>query len=80
MKKELKTFNNPRNIKILIYSLYVVLAVLVISDFFIPKHGYFPWEDKTNFFAAYGFLSYVILIIVAVVLRFLVKRDENYYE
>ncbi len=80
MKKELKIFDNPRNIKILIYCLYVILAGLLISDFFIPKHGYFPWEDKTNFFAAFGFLSYVILIIVAVVLRFLVRRDENYYD
>lgn len=80
MKKELKIFDNPRNVKILVWSLYIVLAALLVADFFIHKHGYFHWEDKACFFAAFGFVSYVLLIIVAVVLRFLVKRDEDYYD
>ncbi|NQU05556.1 MAG: hypothetical protein HQ568_05645 [Calditrichaeota bacterium] len=80
MRKELKIFDNPRNVKILVWGLYIALAVLLVIDFFIHKHGYFAWEDKVCFFAAFGFVSYVILIIVAVVLRFFVKRDENYYE
>ena len=80
MKKEFKIFDNPRNIKILVWSLYIALGLLVGIDFFVPKHGYFPWEDKVNIYSAYGFVSNVIMIIVSVVLRFIVKRDEKYYD
>lgn len=80
MKKELKIFDNPRNIKILVWSLYIALGLLVAVDFFIPKHGYFPWEDKANFYSAFGFVSYVILIVVSAALRYFVKRKENYYD
>ena len=59
---------------------FVFLGVLVVIDFFIPKHPHFPWEDDPNFFAVYGFTSCVALIFLAKVIRRIVGRDERYYD
>ncbi len=80
MKKELKTFDNPENVKRLLYAFYAALVVLVASELFIHKHPYFPWEHFFSFFAVYGFVSCVLLIFIAKVLRLIVMRREDYYD
>ncbi len=80
MKKELTIFDKPKNVKKLLFVFYAALAALLIADFFIPKHADFPWEAQTNFFAVYGFISYVGLIYVSKLLRPFLKKKENYYE
>lgn len=80
MKKELIIFDNPRNVKRLLLIFYILLALLLIIDFFIHKHADFPWEGAVNFFAAYGFVSGVLVILVAKLLRTFVKRKEDYYD
>ena len=80
MKKELKIFDKPRNVKILLVFFYLSLVVLLVIDFFVHKHAEFPWEGYPDFFAAYGFISCVALIYIAKLLRLFVKRDENYYD
>lgn len=59
---------------------YIGLLILLIIDFFIEKHGHFSWEVAPVFFAVYGFISCVSLIFIAKVLRFIVKRREDYYD
>jgi hypothetical protein len=80
MKRELKIFDNPRNVRRLLFAFFVSLAVLLVVDFFIHKHAHFPWEGRVNFFAAYGFISCVALIYIAKLLRMFVKRKEDYYD
>ena len=80
MKKELKFFDKPKHVKMFLGFFYASLLVLLIIDFFIHKHGEFPWEDAPNFFAVYGFVSCVLLIFIAKILRIFVKRDEDYYD
>ncbi|NVM20641.1 MAG: hypothetical protein HWN68_02535 [Desulfobacterales bacterium] len=80
MKRELKVFDKPENVKKLLIFFYISLAVLLIIDVFIHKHAEFPWEGATEFFAAYGFVSCVLLIFIAKVLRIFIKRDEDYYD
>jgi len=80
MKKELKIFDDPKNVKRLIALFYTVLGILLAAEFFIPKHGHFPWEDKPFFFAIYGFVACVLVIFTSKLLRFFLKRDEDYYE
>ena len=80
MKKELTVFDNPRNVKRFLILFYCCLVLLLVIDPFIHKHGEFPWEDAPEFFAAYGFVSCVLLIFIARLLRRWVKRDEDYYE
>ena len=80
MGKELKIFDRPENVKKFLVVFYCALALLLISDLFIHKHGDFPWENVPNFFAAYGFIGCVSLIFVAKGLRALVKKKEDYYD
>ena len=80
MKKELTLFDKPRNVWRLLRGFYVVLAVLVVVDLFIQKHGDFPWEGHTGFFAVFGFVSCTLVILIARLLRIFVKRKEDYYE
>ena len=80
MGKELKIFDRPENVKRLLRGFYIFLVLLLIVDFFIHKHGYFPVEGYPDFFAVYGFVSCVLLIFIAKVLRLFLKREENYYE
>lgn len=80
MKKELNIFDKPRNLKRLLITFFTLLVVLIVVDFFIPKHSYFHWDHMPQFFAVYGFLSYVLLVFVAKAWRHIVKRDEDYYD
>ena len=80
MKKEIDIFDNPRNVKRLIAFFYAVLGILLAAEFFIHKHGHFPWGEQPFFFAAYGFVACVGVIFVSKLLRFFLKRDEDYYE
>ena len=80
MKKELTLFDNPKNVKRLLIGFYICLIVLLLIDPFIHKHAYFKWEAVPAFFAAYGFVSCVLLIFIAKILRLWIKREENYYD
>jgi hypothetical protein len=80
MKRELKIFDKPENVKRFLGGFYISLVALLIIDFFIHKHAEFPWEEAPDFFAVYGFVSCVLLIFIAKLLRLFVRRDENYYE
>lgn len=79
MKEHL--FDKPKNVKRLLWFLYISLVLLIIVDFFIPKHPYFPWEEYPSFYAVYGFVACVGLVLVAKHgLRRIVKRKEDYYD
>ena len=74
-------FDKPRNIKILLRSFFSSLLVLLIIDFFIHEHALFPWEEWPEFYAVYGFVACVVLVVAAkYILRPLVKRREDYYD
>ena len=74
-------FDNPRNVKILLRSFFSSLVILLIIDFFIQKHPHFAWEEWPQFYAVYGFVACVVLVLAAkYILRPLVKRREDYYD
>jgi purine-cytosine permease-like protein len=79
-KKELTFLDSAENRLRVRKYFYVSLIVLLIVDFFVPKHGHFPWESAPGFYAVYGFIACVSLIFVAKLLRLLVKRGEDYYD
>ena len=80
MKKELKIFDKPENVKKFLGFFYAVLVLLLIIDLFIHKHSAFAWDGAPAFFAVYGFISCVLLIFIAKLLRICIKRDEDYYD
>jgi hypothetical protein len=80
MKRELKIFDKPRNVKRFLGGFYVSLLILLVIDFFIHEHADFAWEGIPEFYATYGFVSCVLLIFIAKGLRRLVKKEEDYYD
>lgn len=80
MKKEITIFDNPKNVRRLLGFFFAVLALLLVADVFVHKHGHFYFEDMPAFFAAYGFVACVLVIFGSKVLRFFLGRKEDYYE
>lgn len=74
-------FDNPRNVKILLRSFFFSLAILLVIEIFVEKHPLFPWEGWPEFYAVFGFVACVALVLAAkYILRPLVKRGEDYYD
>ena len=73
-------FDKPGNLKLFLRIFYGSLVVLLAVDFFIAKHPDFGFDGVPNFFAAYGFISCVMLVLVAKVLRIFLMKDEDYYD
>jgi len=80
LKKELTIFDNPKNVKRLRMGFFVALVLVLIAESFVEMHGAFSVEHFYGFYAVYGFISYVVLIFVAKVLRKITIRKEDYYD
>lgn len=76
--------DSPKVQKKIVRWFYISLCLLLCFDLIayllFPRHGHFPWEEVPGFSAAYGFVACVGLIFVARVLRWIVKRKEDYYD
>ena len=71
----------PRTLKIMMAALAFVLGALLLAEGWAHRHVIFPWEEWYGFYAAFGFVAYVMLVFVAqFVLRPIVMRDEGYYD
>ena len=74
-------FDNPKNVQRVLYGLLGSLVLLLALEPFVHKHPYFVWEESFGFYAIYGFVACVLLVLVAkYVLRPIVKRQEDYYD
>lgn len=66
--------------------LYRACALLVVVDLafffgFADKEAHYPWENGIGFYAAYGFVACVLLVLISkFILRPLIIRKEDYYE
>ena len=70
----------PETIVLLWKILIAVLALTVLAQVFIYVKGYFVVDGWFGFGAAYGFVSCLIMVLVAKGLGYFLKRDENYYQ
>lgn len=79
-------FDRPENVRRVIFGLFGACGFFVLLDvvFWLTgfdKHPHFRWEQWPGFYAVYGFVACVLLVLVAKhVLRPLVMRGEDYYE
>jgi membrane protein YdbS with pleckstrin-like domain len=74
-------FDKPENVKRVLRIFFTSLVILLAIDFFVHKHAFFPWEEWPEFYAVFGFVACVALVLTAkYILRPLVKRNEDYYE
>ncbi len=73
-------FDNPKNVKRVIYALYAACALSVVAELFVHRHAENWWEGLFGFYPVYGFVGIVILVLAAKELRKLVRRPEDYYD
>lgn len=62
-------FDNPRNVQRLLKGFYATCIILVIADFIIHRHTYMAWEEIPAFYAIYGFVACVVLVVIAKMMR-----------
>ena len=73
-------FDNPNNVQRLLVLFYICCGLLVLADFIVHRHSAHPWDKLPSFYALYGFVGCVALVVAAKVLRRWVMRGEDYYE
>ena len=73
-------FDKPDNVKWVLRVFYVICAILVIADFIFHRHIGLAWEEIPAFYAIYGFIACVLLVLVAKEMRKVVMRKEDYYD
>ncbi len=90
-KKEKKfLFDDPRNVKRLLRGFYGICIVLVgidlvdlalrLSHTGHLRHIERSWEGLPGFYAIYGFVACVLLVVIAKKMRKLLMRKEDYYD
>jgi hypothetical protein len=72
--------DDPANVERLVRGFYALCALLLLLDLFVPKHGAFALEHLFGFYAFFGFVACVTLVLVAKQLRRLLMRSEDYYD
>ncbi len=68
------------NVKKLIKGFVALCGLLFLADLFYHRHYERPWEGFFGFYAIYGFVACVVLVLAATGLRKFLMRDENYYD
>lgn len=77
---DISFFDKPKNIKLIINGFYVICAILVLLDFVVHRHIYLDFEKIPAFYAIYGFVACVVLVVLAKLMRIGLMRDEEYYD
>jgi hypothetical protein len=73
-------FDSPRNVSRLLNTLYLACVSLVLLDFVLHRHVTHQWEAVTGFYAVFGFVACVSLVLIAKQLRRILQRREDYYD
>lgn len=72
---------NPENVKKLKVLFAIILLIVFISDFLVHReHATFIWDKIPGWSALYGFVSCVVLIVVAKFIGhdWLLKKEDYY--
>lgn len=69
----------PTSIRLLWRLFIIVLSLTVLAQLVIKVKGYFGVDGWFAFGAVYGFIACLAMVLVAKLLGFLLKRNEDYY-
>ncbi len=83
-------FDHPRNVRRVLRTLYAVCVVVVLLDvagliFHLSggahlRHAERSWEGWPAFYAVFGFVACVALVLIAKQMRKVLMREEDYYD
>ncbi len=77
---EKHVFDKPRNIRRLLWVLYAICAGLFLIDALFHRHVIHAWESYFGFYAVFGFVACVVLVLAAKEMRKVLMRKEDYYD
>ncbi|MES1930643.1 hypothetical protein SADO_15374 [Salinisphaera dokdonensis CL-ES53] len=60
--------------------LYIVCALTLVPSLFIHPHSEFGFAEIPGFHALLAFVTGCVLVLVAIVVRRIIIRPEDYYE
>jgi hypothetical protein len=72
--------DHPGNVQKLLWALYAVCAFLFLFDALYEKHPHFAAEEWFGFYAIFGFLVFVFIVLAGKMLRKVLMRREDYYD
>ena len=72
--------DEPNNVKKVIYALFIICVALFLADALYYKHSHFEAENFFGFYAIFGFVVCVALVLAAKWMRILFMRPEDYYD
>ncbi len=72
--------DDPRNVTKIVWALVVVCCGLFFADAFYAKHPFFAVETLFAFYAVFGFVVCVCLVLIAKWMRTFLMRPEDYYD
>jgi len=79
-------FDKPQNVRLVLRGLFVACGLVLFLDLldlvlpFELRHAEEPWEGFPGFYAAFGFVACVVLVLLAKRLRGILMRKEDYYD
>ncbi len=79
MNDQKHSLDNPATVKRFLHVFYGVCSVLFVLDFILTRKIEHPFETIPGFYAIYGFVGCVILVVIARGMRRILMRDEDYY-
>ena len=79
-KQKTYLFDNPRNVRRVVLGLVGACVILAGLDLVLHRHVSHPWERMPGFYAVYGFVACVLLVLMAKEMRKLLIRKEDYYD
>ena len=79
-KQKTYLFDNPRNVRRVVFALVAACVILTGLDLVVHRHVSHPWEAMFGFYAVYGFVACVLLVLLAKDMRKVLIRKEYYYD
>jgi len=71
--------DRPRNVTRIYRALWLLGALLVLADVVVHRHAEVGFDGWFAFYAGYGLVACVALVLAAKLLRRAVMRSEDYY-
>jgi hypothetical protein len=80
MNDDRRWLDEPRNVRRIVYGLYLACGLLLLTDLLYVKTPHFSFESWFGFYSIFGFVVSFTLVLTAKQLRKVLRRDEDYYE
>ena len=78
--REQHWLTRPATIRVLWLVFAAVLGLSVVAGLFVHPHAHFGIEGSFGFYAWYGSVTCVAMVVLAKLLGIFLKRPDDYYQ